>query len=154
MLGRRLPSSGKLGRSLQLINNCFFTLGGDPRNPPFPPGALRGLSEGSCRRDCPRKLEIMIYDTLYGTSSLRGQPLRQKPSESPRRTPEGKRRVQKQEFVRGSEHSEGLKKISFIINVLINLIKFHKNNIIRKRVLESMTLFIHSIIISYVTRKE
>ena len=47
--GRGLPSSGKLGRSLQLTNTCFFTLGGDPRNPPFPPGSLRGLSEGSSR---------------------------------------------------------------------------------------------------------
>ena len=40
----------------------LFALEGDPRNPPFPSGALRELSEGSCRKGCPRKLEVMICD--------------------------------------------------------------------------------------------
>ena len=40
----------------------LFTLEKDPRNPPFPSKALRGLFESFYRRDCPRKLEILIYD--------------------------------------------------------------------------------------------
>ena len=44
-------------------------------------------------------------------------------------------------FIKGFKHSEGFKKIS------IHSIKFHENNIIRKRVFKSIILFIHFIII-------
>ena len=47
-----------------------------------------------------------------------------------------------------------LEKILFIIKVLFHLIKVHENNIIRTRVFESITLFIHFIIILCVKRKE
>ena len=63
--GAGLPSSGKLGSLYITIVLVLFTLGGDPRNPSFPPGALRRLSEGSCQRGCLRKLEVMIHDIYY-----------------------------------------------------------------------------------------
>ena len=89
----------------------FFTLGGDPRNPPFPPGALRGLFEGSCRRGCRSKLEIPYI--MYHISWLRA--CFDSPSgRSPRRALKELRRVKgfgkKGLSVRGLEHSNFFKK--------------------------------------------
>ena len=53
-----------------------------------------------------------------------------------------------------SEAQKSSRKISSMIKVLIHLIIFHKISIIRKRVFESITVIIHSIIILCVKRKK
>ena len=69
--GAGLPSSGKLAEDVRrlrrlrrLLLHSTNSIKGRPPKPPYPPRALRGLSEGSCRRGRPRKLEISIYKRI------------------------------------------------------------------------------------------
>ena len=148
--GAGLPNNGKLGRSLQLINTCFLRSGKTPGTPL----SLRGFSEGFYRRDCRSKLEVMIRNTLYMRLRACFDSLFNK---SPRRALKKLRRVKgfrKKSLSEIQSIQRILKKISFIIKVLTHLIKFHENNIIRKRVFESIILFIYFIIILYVIEKK
>ena len=66
-----------------MINEIFFL------SLPFPPELIEGSSRVSVEKTVEASSNRICNKSYIMTSSLRGQPLQQEPSESPRKAPEG-----------------------------------------------------------------